>query len=432
MKMFQTDKSLRRYQIAGYASILLMVGAVGGWSVATTINGAVIAGATVIAESNTKRIQSKDGGIVRDILVQDGDRVVEGQSLVILDDTDTKSELDIIDAVLSEALARRARLESEHDGVDKIVFPEDLLSRRGEPKIASLMTGQEKLFNARMATVEGKVNQLTEQIEQVSEQVDGLTAQIDSNDGQIQLIKDELVGLLKLKEKGLVSFSRVGAMQREQARLEGNRGELIGQRAAAKSKVSEAKLQILQVREEAMTQSLGDLRDTESKVAELSERKVSSAAKLARTIIKAPLAGAVYQLAVHTLGGVITPAETMMLLVPEGDDLVLQAQVNPQNIEQVTVGQAARVRFPSFSRFTPEIGAEVTSVAADVSRSDQNTPPFYLVRLKIAAGELEKLGDDKLKPGMPAEAHIQTYARSPLSYLIKPMLDQFAHTWRER
>jgi len=433
MKPFDTDRSLRRFQIAGYASFLIMAGVFGGWAALTQINGAVIAGATVIAESNTKRIQTKDGGIIREILVKDGDRVQAGQPLVILDDTDTRAELEIIDALLAEALAKRARLEAERDQQAGVTYPVDLLFRKDEPKIASLMAGQDKLHVARTAAIQGKTDQLTQQIGQISEQVDGIKAQIKSKEDQIRLVQEELTGLLELRAKGLVAVSRVGAMQREKARLEGERGELLGQKASAESKISEVKLQILQVREETLSQALNDLRETEGRIAELSERKVAAASRLERTTVKSPITGDVYQLAVHTLGGVVSPAEALMLIVPEGDNLVLQAQVTPQNIEQVTKGQTARVRFPTFSsRLTPEIEARVTSVAADVSRSDQNSPPFYLVRLEIGDGEIDKLGDNKLKPGMPAEAHIQTYARSPLSYFVKPLLDQIAHTWRER
>lgn len=433
MKAFDTDRSLRRFQIAGYASFLIMAGVFGGWAALTQINGAVIAGATVIAESNTKRIQTKDGGIIREILVKDGDRVQAGQPLVVLDDTDTRAELEIIDALLAEALAKRARLEAERDQQAGVTYPVDLLFRKDEPKIASLMAGQDKLHVARTAAVQGKVDQLSQQTGQISEQVDGIKAQIKSKEDQIRLIKEELTGLLELRAKGLVAVSRVGAMQREKARLEGERGELLGQKASAESKISEVKLQILQVREETLSQALNDLRETEGRIAELSERKLAAASRLDRTTVKSPITGDVYQLAVHTLGGVVGPAEALMLIVPEGDNLVLQAQVTPQNIEQITKGQTARVRFPAFSsRLTPEIEARVTSVAADVSRTDQNSPPFYLVRLQIEAGEIDKLGENKLKPGMPAEAHIQTYARSPLSYFVKPLLDQIAHTWRER
>ena len=433
MTNFDTDQSLRRFQTSGYLSIAVILGIFGLWSALSNINGAVIAPATIVVESNTKRVQHKDGGIIRAIHVRDGDRVEVGQPLIEIDDADTRAELAIIDALFSAALAKRAGLEAERDGLDSVVFPDELLARKDDPVIAKLMQGQDKLHAARTATVRGKISQLNQQIGQIGEQVQGVTAQIESKERQISLIADELVALLQLKAKGLVANSRVLAMQREQARLEGERGELTGARAGAESRIGEVRLQILQVQEEFLTQSLGELRDAEGRIAELTERKVAAQSRLERTTIKAPITGDVYQLAVHTIGGVISPAENLMLVVPEGDDLVLQAQVPPQQIDQVQEGQAARIRFAAFNmRTTPEVGAEVTQVSADTSRIDVNTPPFYLVQLKIPAGELDRLGNNKLKPGMPAEAFIQTGARSPLSYLVKPLLDQMAHTWRER
>jgi HlyD family secretion protein len=433
MSSMDTMSSLRRFQIAGYVSMFVLVGAMGGWSLLSSINGAVIAPATIMAETNSKRVQHKDGGIIRSILVRDGDRVEAGQNLIVLDDTDTKSELAIITALLAEFMAKRARLEAERDGLETIEFPPEIAERRDDPVIAKLILGQEKLHAARLATIQGKINQLEQQIGQIGEQVQGIVAQSESKERQINYIADELVGLLDLKTKGLVSNSRVLAMQREQARLEGERGELMAAKATAESKVGEVRLQILQVREETLTQTLADMRDVEGRIAELSERKVSTASRLERTTITAPITGYVYQLAVHTNGGVITPAETLMLISPEADELILQAQIPPQSIDQVHEGQKARIRFAAFnSRTTPEIDAMVTSVSADTSRFDANTPPFYMVMLKIPAVELDRLGSNKLKPGMPAEAFIQTTARSPFSYLVKPLVDQIAHAWRER
>lgn len=433
MAQLDTLQSLRKFQIAGYSSIFLMIGVVGSWAALTNINGAVIAPAVIMAETNTKRVQHKDGGIVRDILVMDGDRVEAGQPLVVLDKTETQAELGIVSALLDEALAKRARLEAERDNVDKIEFPPDLMARKDDPVIAKLMLGQEKLYKARMTTLRGKLDQLQEQINQVTEQIGGLTAQIEAKDNQIKLIEDELVGLKRLKRKGLVSTPRVLAMQREEARLNGERGELVANRASAETKVGEVKLVALQAREDALTQSLGELRDTEGRVAELSERKVAAAAKLDRTVVKAPITGDVYQLAIHTEGGVIAPGENLMLISPIADELVLQAQVPPQTIEQIHEGQDARIRFTSFnSRTTPEIGAKVTHIAADTSRASNETPPFYMVTMKIPKEELALLGEHKLKPGMPAESFIQTGARSPMSYIMKPVVDQIQHAWRER
>ena len=428
-----TDTSLRRFQLVGYLSVAVALGAFGSWAILTKLNGAVIAPGVVVAESNTKRVQHKDGGIVKKLLVRDGDRVEAGQDLVILDDTETRAELGIIDALLVEELTKKARLEAQRDDAPAVVFPPEIESRRSDPAVAAVISGQEKLFAARRAAVEGKVSQLKEQIGQVAEQVEGFTAQIASKERQIGLIKDELADLNGLLVQGLVQKSRVLAMEREQARLEGERGELIGQRAAALSKGSEIKMQILQIGEEVLSQTLSELREAEGRSAELSERRLAARARLDRMVVKAPITGVVYQMMVHTEGGVISPAEPLLMLAPEQDELVLQAHVSPQNIEQVHEGQMAHVRFPAFnSRTTPEIYAEVSNVAADTTRVNAETPPFYDVRLRISKEELAKLGDRKLKHGMPAEAFIQTDARSPMSYLIKPLMDQIAHAWRER
>jgi HlyD family secretion protein len=433
MTGFSTASSLRRFQSIGYISVFVVVGILGTWSMTMNLNGAVIAPATIIAESNSKRVQSKDGGIVRKILVRDGDRVVAGQDLLILDDTETKAELGIVEALLIEELAKKARLEAARDDQATVVFPPDLESQRGDPAVAKVLVGQEKLHAARRAAVTGKIDQLNQQIGQVGEQVEGVTAQIASKERQIDLIKGELENLRDLLKKGLMQASRVMAMEREQARLEGERGELIGQRAAATSKRGEIKLQILQIGEEVLSQTLLDLREADGRVSELTQRRLASSARLARMVIKAPITGAVYQMMIHTEGGVISPAEPLMMIVPEADELVLQAQVAPQSIEQIHEGQTAHIRFPAFSsRTTPELAAEVFSVSADTSRFSADSPPFYDVRLRIQKQQLALLGDNKLKPGMPAEAFIQTTARTPLSYLVKPLTDQIEHAWRER
>jgi HlyD family secretion protein len=206
----------------------------------------------------------------------------------------------------------------------------------------------------------------------------------------------------------------------------------VASKASAEARIAEVKLQILQIDEEDLSQTLTDMREIEGKVAELKERKLAVASRLERMVIKAPITGDVYQLTVHTIGGVIGPGESIMLIVPEADDLILQAQVMPKDIDKVSPGQIAHIRFPAFnSRLTPEVAAEVTQISADTSRTDANSPPFYSVRLMISAKELAKLGTNKLKPGMPAEAFIQTQAQSPMTYFLKPLIDQFAHALRE-
>lgn len=427
-----TKRSTRNLLIAGHVSIAVMIGLFGGWAYTARINGAVIAPATLVVESYSKRVQHNEGGIVKNILVKDGDRVTAGQDLLLLDTTETKAELDIIQGMLDELLIKKARLEAQRDGSADVVMPESLVPRASDPGLASILAGQQKLLASSAESDKAKVDQLHQQVQQLTEQIGGINAQITSQSTQSKLIDEELSGLRQLQAQGLVPNSRVLSTEREAARLKGVKAELVSNRASSQSHIGEVKLRILQIDEDRRTQSLGELRDTEAKIAELQEKRIASSARLSRTSIKAPITGTIYQLAVHTEGGVIARGDTLMLIVPEGDDLVLEAKVSPNDIDQVVAGQPAQVRFPGFNaRLTPEVGAEVTQVAADVTRIDANSPPFYSVRLTIPARELERLGNQKLKPGMSAEAFIQTEARSPLTYLVKPLWDQVAHVWRE-
>lgn len=432
MKPINTKYSLRNSLVVGYASIFAMLGIFGGWAAMSSINGAVIASATLVVESYSKKVQHVNGGIVSRILVKDGDRVTEGQDLIILDPTDAKAELAITDSALDELLIKRARLEAQRDGLVNMAMEPEIDARKTDAALAKIINGQLKLLQSAAESERGKSEQLKQQIDQLNEQISGVEAQAKSKTEQSALINEELKGLQKLQSKGLVPKSRVLAVEREAARLEGEQGELKATKASAQSRIGEIKLRMLQLSEDTKTQALGELRDVESKISELKERRVALSSRLARTSIKAPITGAIYQLSTHTEGGVIGAGETLMLIVPEGDDLVLQAMVSPNDIDQVSQGQQAQVRFPSFNaRLTPEVTAEVTQVAADTSRADANSPPFYAVRLVISAKELKKLGESKLKPGMTAEAFIQTEARSPLSYLMKPLADQFARALRE-
>ncbi len=427
-----TTLSTRNLLVAGHLSVVVMIGILGGWAYTANINGAVIAPATLVVESYSKKVQHREGGIVSRILVKDGDRVEGGQDLLLLDTTDTKSELAILEGLLDELLIKRARLEAQRDGLAELAVPKEVAGRAAEPALASIIAGQQKLLSSATESDKGKVEQLDQQVLQLAEQIDGIKAQIASQTTQSSLIAEELANLKTLQSKGLVPNSRVLSVEREAARLKGVKAELQSSHAAAESKIGEVKLRIIQIKEDRRTEALADLRETESRIAELQEKRVTSSARLSRTSIKAPITGTIYQLAVHTEGGVIGPGDTLMLIVPEGDDLVLEAKVSPNDIDQVVAGQSAQVRFPGFNaRVTPEVAAEVTQVAADVTRVDANAPPFYSVRLTIPAKELQQLGNQKLKPGMLAEAFIQTEARSPLTYLVKPLWDQVTHAWRE-
>jgi HlyD family secretion protein len=420
-----TDNSLKRLQRLGFWSFLILAAVGGYWTFFAKLNGAVIAHATIVAESFTKKVQHRDGGIIQKILVRDGDRIESGTTLVELDPTETRAELGIVDGLYDEALIKRARLEAQRDGSRTMILPESIEQKASEPEIARNISGQDKLLVSTSDAVKAKREQLESQIAQLEEQITGLDAQLKAKKSQLKLIRDELVSLKKLQNQGLTATSRVLAVEREAASLAGQEGELIASRASAMGRIGEVKLEIIQIEEQNRNQALTELREVEQKITELRERRISAGARLQRMTIKAPITGTIYQMAVHTEGGVITPGETLMLVVPEGDDLVLQAQVQPNDVDQVIQGQMAQVRFPGFNaRLTPEIGAEVVQVAADTTRVDQNTPPFYAVRLRIPPDQLSKLGENKLRPGMSAEAFIQTEARTPAWYLIQPLWEQ--------
>jgi HlyD family secretion protein len=435
--VFDTRISLRRLQVAGFICLALLAAVLAGWSWLANINGAVIASAVIEAESYSKKVQHREGGNVLKILVKDGDVVAEGQDLILLDPTENQAQLDIINGQLNEMLVRRARLEAQRDLTPEIKLPGELLDKGGDAAIKDVIASQQKLLQSTLDTAQGKKSQYEVQIGQLNEQIAGIEAQVSGDQKQLDLIAQETDGLRKLQEQGLVPASRVMGMDREAARISGEQGQLAAAKAQALSKISETKLQELQVDEEVRNQALSELRDTENKLVELRGQQVAAASRLEHSTIKAPITGTIYQLTVHTEGGVIAPNEPLMMILPQNDDLVLQAAVSTNDISHVLVGQKAEVLFTAFdARTTPKISAEVTQVAADTTKPDpargEQQAPYYAVRLTIPAKELAKLGDNKLKPGMAAEAFIATEARSPFSYLVKPLIQQWSHAMREQ
>lgn len=425
--------SMRRFSFAGVLAVLVVLGGVGGWAALAEIQGAVMAPGQMVVESTSKRIQHRDGGIVAKINVKNGDRVQAGQDLLLMDDTEARAELGIIETIRTEWLAKAGRLRAERDGSSSISFEPELLGRQDEPAIGDVLRGQQQLFEAQKAALKGRQEQLSERVVQLEKQITGLEAQLASGRKQSGFIADELKGTRELLEKGLVQMPRVLALEREAARLEGQQGQLVSEIARAQGQIAEIKLQMIQLADDARTRTLAELREAEAKLQEYAERKIAIEAKLARTRITAPRSGVVHELAVHTIGGVVAPGETVMLVVPDEDDLVIEARVRPQDIDQVYQGQGATLRFPNAdSHLTPQVHGEVVQVSADLKQVDAQTPPFYSVRMKVEKGELPKLGDLELKPGMPVEAFIQTKPLSPMAYLMQPLTDQLNRAFRER
>jgi HlyD family secretion protein len=439
MKLDQDDPRLaiRHLNMIGIAIVVLLVGGFGGWASISELSGAVIARGTVVVESNVKKVQHPTGGVVGEILVHDGSVVESGQVVMRLDATVTKSTLGVVRSQLDEFLAREARLRAERDGANTITFPDELTSRIEEKSVASAMAGEQKLFEARKNARDGQRSQLGERIVQSNEEIRGLTSQQEGKERELKFVTEELVGVKELYAKNLVSISRFNTLQRDKARLEGEQGQYVAEIARSRGKISETKLQILQVEQDFRTDVLKDLRETEGKIAEFRERVTGAEDQLRRIDIRAPQAGIVNQLSVHTVGGVITNGEIIMQIVPRSDALVVEAKVAPQDIDQVAVGAVGIVRIMAGDQRTiPDVSGVLTRVSADLTRDPPNgmqeNQAYYLVRVSLPAKEVQRLGTLQLVPGMPAEVFIQTYARTPLQYLLKPLREQIARTFRER
>ena len=428
------QSSIRRHLAVAIGLSVALVFGVGGWAVFTDISAAVIAPGQLVVETDVKKVQHPTGGVVGQLLAREGQRGAAGDVLIRLDETQTRANLDIVLKAMDELSARRARDEAERDGLKTITFPPDLVSRIDtDPTVARLIDGESRLFAARVAGREGQKAQLRERIDQLRQEIDGLTKQAAAKDREIGLIGHELTGVRDLYAKNLVPLSRVTALERDAARLEGERGQLIASTASARGKVAETELQILQIDGEMRTETGKDLAEIRGKWSELREKRVAAEDQLKRVELRAPQDGFVHQMSVHTIGGLVVPSEPAMLIVPASDQLLVEVRVQPQDIDNVRVGQKAVLRFPAFNtRTTPEIDGEVVRVSADVTQDVKTGQSYYTARIRIREDQKERLAGLRLVPGMPVESFTQIGERSVLSYLTKPLTDQIAKAWRER
>ena len=425
-------RSIRRHVAAGVGVVLLLAGGVGGWAATSEISGAVIAQGQVVVDSNVKKVQHPTGGIVGELRARDGDRVRMGDIVVRLDDTITRDNLAIVTKGLNELIARKARLEAERDGASEIKFPPSLSEQSANPDVATAMASEVKLFEARRASREGQKDQLRKQVAELGEEIAGLSAQQEAKAKEIALIRRELEGVRELYQKSLVQLTRLTALEREAARLEGERGQVQSAIAQSKVKIAETELQILQVDQDMSSDVGKELREVDGKIGEFVERKVTAEDQLKRVDIRAPQDGTVFQSSVHTVGGVIPAGDAIMLIVPDADKLTVEAKIAPQDIDQLYVGQKATLRFSAFNqRTTPEIFGTITRISADTSTDQRTGASYYTVRIGMTPQEIARLGDVKLVPGMPVEVFIQTGDRTVMSYLMKPLADQINRAFRE-
>ncbi|MCP4385484.1 MAG: HlyD family type I secretion periplasmic adaptor subunit [Hyphomicrobiales bacterium] len=426
------SKGIRRHLIVGLLAAFGLIFGVGGLAAMIDFSSAVVTSGRLVVSTNVKKVQHQDGGTVSEIRVKDGDHVDAGDLVMTLDPTMAKANLAIITKGLAEAVARKARLKAERSGATEITFPASLTSRADNDNITEIMSIESHAFDLRRTARQGQQEQLRKKIHELEQQVVGIEAQDKAVRRQIELTTKEVDRLRGLRDKDLVGEDRMIDAERRSAQLDGQLGQLIAANAQTGAEIAQAELQILQIDQDMRSEVSRELADAGSKINELIERKIAADDQLRRENIIAPISGTVYQLAVHTVGGVVAPGEQIMLVVPEDDLLVVEAQVNPIEVDRVFPQQTATLRFTAFgSRSTPEFDGIVQTISPDIVMDERTGQGFYTARIEMPNEALTELGD-KLVPGMPVEVFISTGDRTVLSYLVRPLGDQFAHTFRER
>jgi len=427
-----TARSIRRYQIVGLLVIIVLFGGVGGWAAYASISGAVIAAGTVTVESQAKKVQHLDGGIIAKIHVKDGDRVSAGERLVTLDDTETRANLAILTRRLAELEAELIRLKAERDEIDDLAVSPRLKQMFNDIDFESLVASQGRLFKSRRDTLRGRIRQLEQRIDQYGEQTLGLKAQIDAKTKQLDYVGQQLASLQTLEDKGLVTQPRIRSLQGQLASLEGERGKLVSDLAATRIRASEAAEQKIEIIADQRSRVLERLREVEAKIGELMEQRIAAQAKLKRIDIRAPKGGVVHAMNVNTIGGVIAPGDAVMEIVPVKDTVVITARIQSRDVDQISIDQPVKIRMSAYSqRNTPELTGRVTYVSADLEPTEADLPPQYKIKVAFDDGELARLSRKRVVPGMPVDVFVQTDQRTVLSYLVRPLSDQLMRAFRE-
>lgn len=429
-----TKWSSRRPLAIGLFALLLLVGGFGSWAAFSELSGAVIASGRIQVDQNRQIVQHPDGGVVQEILIDEGDRVEAGQTLIKLDSTLLSSSLAIVEGQLYELMARRGRLVAERDNRESVAFDAELLDiAKTRPNVQDIIDGQRRLFNARRDSLQREVDQLGKRRAQIADQVRGIESQQEAIEVQLSLIVQELEDQRSLLAKGLAQASRVLALQREEASLRGRVGELAATKAQAEGRMTEIEIEILKLstrrREEAITR----LRDLQSRELELAEQRRALRERLVRLDITAPASGIVYGLQVFTPRSVIRAADPVLYVVPQDRPLVIAAQVPAIHVDKVFTGQEVVLRFSALDqRNTPELFGAVTKVSADAFTDEQTGIAYYRAEIVLQDGEVAKLPDNvKLVPGMPVESYLRTGDHAPIAYLLKPLTDYFVKAFRE-
>ena len=411
----------------GFIVVFLVFGVFGSWSALAPLDSATLAPGYVVVKGNRKTIQHLEGGIVKDIRVQDGDQVSKGDLLMELDDTQARAELKILHGQLLTALATEARLEAERDERATITYPSDIAV--ADDRALEAMQSENQQFFARKQSKDGEIEVLEQRIAQLEEQARGLNALIKSKKVLLASYKEEIDDNEALLSEGFVDKARLRDLQRRKESMTGELAEHSASIAGIKVQIGETRLQILQLRKDFRTQVVDELAEIQAKIFDLNERIAAVSDRVERSNITAPVSGMVLGLSVHTLGGVVAPGTPILDLVPEGGELIVEAEVSPTDIDRLHLGLLADIRFSAFkSSTTPVIEGRLVHISADRLVNEQTGMPFYRARVEITEKGMNDLGELALIPGMPAEVLINTGARTLLEYLAQPATDAFARS----
>lgn len=424
--------ALRRYRRRGMSLIVAFVLIFGLWAGMAPLSSAVVASGHIEVDGRIKKIQHQSGGIVSEILVREGQRVAEGETLLRLDDTNARSNLQILEHQLAELQMMAARLQAERDRLDHFDLPEYFSHSYLAIKDA-LYDREAQLLAARLDARLGQKRQLSERILQMMNQISGLSIQAEAKGRERDLVSAELDNLRSLLDRKLILASQVKILERNKAELDGEIGQFQASVAEVRGRIAETELQVLNIDQMAVAEASKELAEILGKINQLREKRIEADDILARVRIKAPLSGFVHELAVHTNGGVVAAGEVLMMIVPEFAQLNVELRVGPQEVDSLHVGDRALVRIVGLNRVTtPDLEATVEMIGADLVEDKTNHVTYYPVRVRFVAGELQRLSDIRLVPGMPVDAFVTTSTRTFLTYLWEPIRDRMSRAVREK
>ena len=417
----------------GLIVVLLAFAGIGGWAATAPMASAVPAAAILAVKGERKQVQHYEGGIVDKVLVEEGETVKEGQLLVLLNDIQVSATASRLRNQIDLHVAQKARLIAERDSSSSIVFPEELVSRAHESSVKEIMESERQQFAARRESLNGQINILKQRISQLQDQIEGHRIQRNSRFEQLKIFELELVGLRELYKKGHYPRNEILARERAMARLKGEAGSDDAQIARALNGVGEARSQIISLRQRFREDVVARYQAIHAAASDLRQRLAVAEDVLASIEVKAPQSGILQNLKVHTSGGVVRAGQLLMEIAPQDKELIVEAQVSPNDIDNIQVGQEAEVRLVALNMLlTPSVMAKVISVSGDRLVDSVTGGGYFLIRAEISETETEKLGDVTLSAGMPADVLIKTGERTALAYLLKPLTDSLARGMNEK